>query len=103
MELATQVWSGLDSVRTPIQPKVMVGESPKSHIAKTASRKGLVELVPSIALRAPPPLDKYFRFRTLFCDYNQETSIWRQPLTEFRECNRKLIFRKILQHRGRQD
>src|SRR6267142_3202600 len=98
MEPATQVWSGLDSVCTPIQPKVLVRKSPKSHIAKTASCKGLVELVPSIALGAPPPLDKYLRFRALFRDHNQETSIWRQPLTEFRERERKLIFRKILQH-----
>src|SRR6266852_4882809 len=98
MKLGTRVWSGLDSVRTPVQPKVFVGESPKSHIAKAASRKGLVELVPSIAFRAPPPLDKYLRFRTLFRDHNQETSILRQALTEFRECQWKLTLRKILQH-----
>src|SRR5712664_2581110 len=98
MELATEVWSGLDSVGNPIQPKVFVGESPKSYIPETSSRKGLVELVPSIALGAPPPLDKYLRFQALFRDHNQETSIWRKALAEFRERQRKLIFRKILQH-----
>jgi len=66
MVLATRVWSGLDSVRTPIQPKVFVGESPKSHIAKTASRKGLLEFFPRIAFRAPQPLDKYLRLQLLF-------------------------------------
>src|SRR6266849_6627369 len=98
MKLGTRVWSGLDSVRTPVQPKVFVGESPKSHIAKTASRKGLVELLPSIAFRTPPPLYKYLRFRALFRDHNQETSIWGEALTEFRERQRKLPLRKILQH-----
>src|ERR1700674_222589 len=98
MALATRIWSCLDSVRPPIQPKVFLGEPPKSHIAKTASCKGLVELVPSITFRAPPRLDKYLRFRALLRDHNQETSIWRQALTKFRELQRKLILRKILQH-----
>ncbi len=93
MVLATRVWSSLDSVRTPIQPKVFVGESPKSHIAKTASRKGLLEFFPRIAFRAPPPLDKYLRLQAPFRDHNQEPSIWREALTEFRECPRKLTLR----------